>query len=419
MGGKMKYNKGIQRARLPFHISGKLLAIIIVIPVLLLTGCGGKSPADYYKEGQAYFNSGNYEKADESFSKAIDGNKERADYYISYAMNLIQLKRYEDAIINFERSILDKDNGVVRKNNKRAYRGEGIAYYRAYDYASAIENFNKALKINELEDMNQDILSYKGKAQEKSGLYKEAAKTFTEIIENNKSNAQAYINRGDIYHKMGEYEKSLADYNKAIKLKASNYDYYLAKYFLLLDMEDKEGAGEVLNQAAAINGTTEEDKFNMAKITYYKGDFETAIQMFGEAFGNGFTESYYYLGSIYEQQKDYENAVTNYGKYLETDGGSDNGRAYNQAAECLMKLKNYDEALVYIEDGIKVNDISVNQELKRNQIIVYEHLDRFEEAYKLVEAYLKVYPEDEAAKKEAIFLKSRLADSVIIKKETE
>ena len=415
----MKYNKGIQRARLPFHISGKLLAIIIVIPVLLLTGCGGKSPGDYYKEGQAYFNSGNYEKADESFSKAIDGNKERADYYINYAMNLIQLKRYEDAIINFERSILDKDNGVVRKNNKRAYRGEGIAYYRAYDYASAIENFNKALKINELEDMNQDILSYKGKAQEKSGLYKEAAKTFTKIIENNKSNAQAYINRGDIYRKMGEYEKSLADYNKAIKLKASNYDYYLAKYFLLLDMEDKEGAGEVLNQAAAINGTTEEDKFNMAKITYYKGDFETAIQMFGEAFGNGFTESYYYLGSIYEQQKDYENAVTNYGKYLETDGGSDNGRAYNQAAECLMKLKNYDEALVYIEDGIKVNDISVNQELKRNQIIVYEHLDRFEEAYKLVKAYLKVYPEDEAAKKEAIFLKSRLADSVIIKKETE
>lgn len=415
----MKYNKGIQRAGLPFHISGKLLAIIMIIPVFLLTGCGGKSPGDYYKEGQAYFGSGNYEKADESFSKAIEGNKERADYYISYAMNLIQLKRYEDAIINFERSILDKDNGVVRKNNKRAYRGEGIAYYRAYDYASAIENFNKALKINELEDMNQDILSYKGKAQEKSGLYKEAAKTFTEIIENNKSNAQAYINRGDIYRKMGEYEKSLADYDKAIKLKTSNYDYYLAKYFLLLDMEDKEGAGEVLNQAAAINGTTEEDKFNMAKITYYKGDFETAIQMFGEAFGNGFTESYYYLGSIYEQQKDYENAVTNYGKYLETDSGSDNGRAYNQTAECLIKLKNYEEALVYIEDGIKVNDISVNQELKRNQIIVYEHLDRFEEAYKLVEAYLKVYPEDEAAKKEAVFLKSRLPDTVLIKKETE
>ncbi|MDF2873204.1 MAG: hypothetical protein K0R05_4779, partial [Anaerocolumna sp.] len=365
------------------------------------------------------FNSGNYEKADESFTKAIDGNKERADYYISYAMNLIQLKRYDDAIINFERSILDKDNGVVRKNNKRAYRGEGIAYYRAYDYTSAIENFDKALKINELEDMNQDILSYKGKAQEKSGLYKEAAKTFTELLGNNKSNAQAYINRGDIYRKMGEYEKSLADYDKAIKLKASNYDYYLAKYFLLLDREDKDGAGEVLNQAAAINGTTEEDKFNMAKITYYKGDFETAIQMFGEAFGNGFTESYYYLGSIYEQQKDYENAVTNYSKYLETDGGSDNGRAYNQAAESLMKLKNYDEALVYIEDGIKVNDISVNQDLKRNQIIVYEHLDRFEEAYKLVISYLKVYPEDEAAKKEAIFLKSRLADSVTIKKETE
>lgn len=415
----MNFNKWTQETRLPVKISGVIFMLMLFIPVLLLTGCGSKSSADYYKEGQVYFNSGNYDKADESFTKAIEGNKERADYYISYAMNLIQLKRYDDAIVNFERSILDKDNGVVRKNNKKAYRGEGIAYYRAYDYTSAIDKFNKALNIKELTEMNQDILSYKGKAQEKSGLYKEAAKTFTEIIGNSKNNANAYINRGDIYRKMGEYKKSLEDYDKAIKLKASNYDYYLAKYFLLLDKEDKAGAEKVLKQAAAINGSTEEDKFNMAKVTYYQGDLKAAIQMFGEAFGNGFTESYYYLGSIYEQKKDYENAVTNYSKYLETEVGSDNGRAYNQAAECLMTLKNYEEALVYIEDGIKVNDISVNQDLKRNQIIVYEHLDRFEEAYKLMESYLKVYPDDEAAKKEEVFLKSRLADTVIIKKELD
>ncbi|SHO50812.1 tetratricopeptide repeat protein [Anaerocolumna xylanovorans] len=390
--------------------------IIVLTASLLLTGCGAKSAGDYYREGMEYFNSGNYEKADKSLKKAIEENGERADYYISYAMNLIQQKKYDDAIAYFERSLLDKDNAIVRKNNKQAYRGEGIAYYRLHDYKTAIEKFDKALAIKEQKDIDQDILSYKGMAQAKSGQYKEAAATYTKIIEADKGSAEAYKTRGDIYCKMGEYKKSLSDYDKAIKLEPRNYDFYFEKYFLMLNMKDEEGAKEVLSKAAAINGTTEKDKFNVAKVTYYKGDYETALQMFGEAFGNGFTESYYYLGLIYEKKKDYENAAENYSKYLESEEGRDNANACYRAAECLIKRNNYEEALGLIEDGIKINDVDVNQDLKRSQIIVYEHLTRYEEAYKLVKEYIKEYPEDEAAKKEETFLSTRAADAVTIPK---
>lgn len=393
--------------------------IMVLATSLFLSGCGAKSAKDYYKEGMAYFNSGNYEKADASLKKAMEENKERADYYISYAMNLIQQQKYDDAIAYFERSILDKDNAIVRKNNKQAYRGEGIAYYKAHDYKAAIEKFDKALAINELEDINRDILSYKGMAQAKAGLYKEAAATYTKIIEANKNSGDAYKTRGDIYCRMGDYKKSLADYDKAIKLEPHNYDYYFGKYFLMLDRKDEAGAKEVLSKAAAINGTTEEDKFNMAKVMYYKGDSDTALQMFGEAFGNGFTESYYYLGLIYENKKDYENAVQNYKKYIESDEGRDKGDAYNRVADCLIRLKNYKEALGYVEDGIKINDVDVNQNLKRSQIVVYEHLARYEEAYKLIKEYRKEYPEDEGAKKEEVFLNSRLSDAVTIPKDGE
>lgn len=399
--------------------SGLKRGLLILAAAFLLTGCSGKSAGDYYKEGMAYFDSGNYEKADESLKKAIEKNKERADYYTGYALNLIELGKYEDAVIYFERSILDKDNAIVRRNNKKAYRGEGIAYFKAHDYETAIEKFDKALAIHELDDMNLDILSYKGKAQENSGLYKEASDTYTKIIEENKNSGQAYKIRADIYRKMKEYDKSLADYDKAIKLDSRNYDFYIGKYLLLLDRKEEDSAKEVLAKAAAINGTTEADKFNMAKITYYMGDYDTAIQMFGEAFGNGFTESYYYLGLIYEQKKDYENGAANYGKYVESPEGKNNGGAYNRAAECLMRLKNYEEALVYIEDGLEVNDVEANQTLKRNQIIVCENLDRFEEAYKLVTKYIEDYPEDKDAQKEETFLKSRLADAVTIPKTEE
>lgn len=390
--------------------------ILILTAALFITGCSTKSAGDYYKEGMAYFHSGNYEKAGESLKKAVEGKKDRAEYYIGYAMNLIQQKKYEDAVVYFERSILDKDNAIVRKNNKQAYRGEGIAYYKAHDYKTAIDKFDKALAIKESDEINSDILSYKGMAQARSGLYKEAAETYTELIQEDKNNAEAYKTRGDIYSKIGEDKKSLSDYDKAIKLEPRNYDLYFGKYFLLLAKNDEAGAKEVLAKAEAINGTTEKDKFNMAKVKFYKGDYDTAKQMFGEAFGNGFAESYYYLGLIYEQNKDYKNAAGNYSKYIEDEEGRDNANAYNRAAQCLIKLKKYEEALGLIEDGIKVNDVDVNQMLKRSQVIVYEHLDRFEEAYKLIKEYRKEYPEDKEAKKEEIFLNSRLADRVTIPK---
>ncbi len=390
--------------------------ILILTAALFITGCSTKSAGDYYKEGMAYFHSGNYEKAGESLKKAVEGKKDRAEYYIGYAMNLIQQKKYEDAVVYFERSILDKDNAIVRKNNKQAYRGEGIAYYKAHDYKTAIDKFDKALAIKESDEINSDILSYKGMAQARSGLYKEAAATYTELIQEDKNNAEAYKTRGDIYSKIGEDKKSLSDYDKAIKLEPRNYDLYFGKYFLLLAKNDEAGAKEVLAKAEAINGTTEKDKFNMAKVKFYKGDYDTAKQMFGEAFGNGFAESYYYLGLIYEQNKDYKNAAGNYSKYIEDEEGRDNANAYNRAAQCLIKLKKYEEALGLIEDGIKVNDVDANQMLKRSQVIVYEHLDRFEEAYKLIKEYRKEYPEDEEAKKEEIFLNSRLADRVTIPK---
>lgn len=415
---RMKNQRKNHKMSCTFSMNFKKIqyGILILTAALFITGCSTKSAGDYYKEGMAYFHSGNYEKAGESLKKAVEGKKDRAEYYIGYAMNLIQQNKYEDAVVYFERSILDKDNAIVRKNNKQAYRGEGIAYYKAHDYKTAIDKFDKALAIKESDEIDSDILSYKGMAQARSGLYKEAAETYTELIQDDKNNAEAYKTRGDIYSKIGEDKKSLSDYDKAIKLEPRNYDLYFGKYFLLVAKNDKAGAKEVLAKAEAINGTTEKDKFNMAKVKYYKGDYDTAKQMFGEAFGNGFAESYYYLGLIYEQNKDYKNAVGNYSKYIEDEEGRDNANAYNRAAQCLIKLKKYEESLGLIEDGIKVNDVDVNQMLKRSQIIVYEHLDRFEEAYKLIKEYVKEYPEDEEAKTEEIFLNSRLADTVTIPK---
>lgn len=390
---------------------------VLILSIMLLGGCNRESAGNYYKEGIDYFHSGNYDKAEKSLAKAIELNGEKAEYYIDYGMNLIQLGRYDEAIIYFQKGIQDKKNLIVNKNNKVALRGEGIAYLKAHKYTEAIQKFEEALAIKESDKLNLDILYYKGNAQVKAGLYKEALDTYTDIIKMKPGDSSSYRARGDIYRRLGEFDSGLAEYDKAIDLDKNNYDYYFGKYFLMLDKKDTEGAKEVLKKALSIKGSTQKDKFNIAKVDYYMEEYENAIKGFSVAYSNGFFEAYYFLGDIYEKKGEYETAVNNYAMYIENEPVIESAAVYNQIATCYMKLDKYKEALAYIEDGIEMNDILIIKALKRNEIVVYENLSNFEKAYSLMKSYVKAYPEDESAAEELLFLKTRLPESVVIKEE--
>ncbi|MGB8455813.1 MAG: tetratricopeptide repeat protein [Anaerocolumna sp.] len=386
-------------------------AVILILTITLLGGCNSKSAGSYYKEGMDYFSSGNYDKAEASLSRALKINGDRADYYINYAMTLIQLDRYDEAIQYFNRIILDKDNSIVNKNNKLAYRGKGIAYFKSHDYKKAIEQFDKALTIGELSDLNMDILYYIGNSQAKAGLFDKAAETYTAVIKEKPSDAYTYYSRAYVYRMLKSYDKSLADYEKAIKLDNKNYDYYFGKYFLLVEKGDTEGAGTVLKMASNIKGTTREDNFNLAKVHYYMGNYENAISEFSEAFRNGFAEAYFFLGSIYEQKEDYENAVYNYSMYIKEETNITSAAVFNQIAFCQIKLTDYEEALSYIQTGLKYNDLEYDQSMKRNEIIVYENMGDFKKANTLMTEYLSGYPGDEDAAAESKFIKMRLPEA--------
>jgi tetratricopeptide (TPR) repeat protein len=384
---------------------------MVLLSAILLGGCGLESAGSYHKEGLEYFTSGSYDKAEASLSKALKLNGDRADYYIDYGMALIQLGRYEEAIQNFDRAILNKDNSIVNKNNKVAYRGKGIAYFKSHNYGKAIEQFDKALAMRELSDLNLDILYYKGNSQAKAGLFDKAIETYSSILQEKQTDAYTYYSRAYAYRMRKEYEKSLADYDKAIKLDNKNYDYYFGKYFLLLEQGDTEKATAVLSMAANIKGKTQEDYFNLAKVHYYMDDYDNAIVEFSEAYKNGFAEAYFFLGSIYERKEDYKNAVNNYSQYIKEEAYISSAAVYNQISYCQIKLNKYEDALSYIQTGLKYNDIEFNQSLTRNEIVIYENMGEFEKAAGLMKDYQKAYPEDEAAVKEYEFIKTRLPEA--------
>lgn len=386
-----------------------LLSGICFILISLITGCSQSE--NLYEDGKKSFVNGNYEEAAAFIEAAIKENPERAEYYIDYGLSLIKLERYEEALNVFDKAYVNKNIIIVNRNNKRLYRGKGITYYHMMEYDKAIVEFKKALEINELSGLDMDILYYIGSSQMTVGLYEEAINTYSRLIKLDSKSAEVYNSRALCYRSQGDFEKSLTDYDAAIRMEPGNYSHYFGKYYLLTENSDVANASEVLVKASELVTKTSEDQYNLAKVHFYQGDYEVALSELSEGFKNGFTEAYYYIGEIYRIKKDYPKAIYYYDIFIK-EGEISAPHVYNQIASCLIKTGDYTQALEYLEKGIAFNHAGSMQTLKKNEIVTYECLGEFDKVKEKLSQYITVYPTDKEAAREAQFVETRIMEAV-------
>ena len=80
---------------------------------------------------------------------------------------------------------------------------------------------------------------------------------------------------------------------------------------------------------------------------------------------------------------------------------------YNQLGLCEIARGDYQKALEAFQAGMQVGNSAMMQTLSFNEIVAYEHLGDFKQAFVLMENYLKNYPDDVQARREYQFLSSR------------
>ncbi len=156
------------------------------------------------------------------------------------------------------------------------------------------------------------------------------------------------------------------------------------------------------------------------------GDYAGAEKLFDEALeaGRGTVSEVQidilkYRGECELRQGKYDEAKTTYEALLHTDGAEENLEKYEGF---VSELENLDKLSAMV-DGINSGKYQETYELASetaaldgtltgkiswfNKAVCAEHLGNYEEAYELFNEYLKVYPEDQAAEKEADFLRTR------------
>lgn len=401
---KMRRAERIRRQKRARRMKMAALVILVVILigiVLLLFSFGQASRNN--RKGMNLYEQGEYEEALEKFDAALAKDKTNARYLINQGMAYTALGEYENALLSFDDAV---SNTNQNKLLMLAKRGSGIVYLSTGYYSMAVDLFTEALSYGSESygETEIDILYYLAEALNLSGDAAGAADCYTQIIEYQEDDADAYMLRGLAYQSVGDNEEAEADLKTALEMDTKNYKLYLALYEVLMAQDEEEEAEEILEEALELGGKTGEDYSNRGIIYMYQEDYENAAEAFNIALEKEYYNAYLGLAESLERQGDYEDAATQYENYLETD--TTNATAYNQYGLCLMELGRYEEAAAAFETGLALNDRLVDKELMFNEAIVYEYLSDWDTAYEKMAAFVEKYPEDTAGQHEYTFLES-------------
>lgn len=140
------------------------------------------------------------------------------------------------------------------------------------------------------------------------------------------------------------------------------------------------------------------------------GDYKEAITYFEKAVAKdkNASEAYRGMGIACFETEDYEKALSYFDEAI-GQGAEKTDTLYRLMGTCHMKLSQYEEAAEVYSEGLAGENIEegIRREMSRNRIAAYEKAGDWEQAKNCMDEYLAQYPEDEEAKREAEFLKTR------------
>jgi len=345
----------------------RMLCAVIFLFVMVLTGCGASKKNTSMEQG----------------------------------MTLIKQTDYQGALASFEQALKSGEDELL------TYRGLGLAYMGMIQYDKAIESFSKSLSYSSgsISQIEYDINYYLATAYYKAGQTENALKTYNAILALRPEEKDAHYLRGVIQLESGLVEEGKEDFNKAVSYDKSGCQMAIDVYQVMKENGYEEDGLTYLNQVMEKKAKTLSD-FDKGRICYYLGDLENACLYLDKANKDKNNEATtLFLGRAYEATGDTNFASSIYTNFLVNH--EDSEAVYNQLGVCKLSLGDYQAALEAFEKAMQIENCSILQTLKYNEIVAYEYLGDYKKATVLMETYLGSYPDDKKALREYDFLKTR------------
>jgi len=334
VNNKYRYIKSGNHKNLNKMAKNNLWTSIVLILVFLSTAVMGQNPRKFYKAGEEFIETANFEDAIAQFSKAIELDPDFVNAYIARANAYENVGKFEEASEDYKRALVFKP-----KEADISYR-LGATYNKLNKYEEALEALNKATKL----------------AKRNLPPYQEKVKTLLALEDYNfaikvadtalllKENALNFYQRGLVNEKLGKPNDAEKDYMKAIATDRRYIDVYLSMAELRIELNKLDQAMNNCN--TVINLDSRNTRAYLIRSEIYKKslDYVRAINDISQIIliEPENPEMYFKRGICYQEFNQHGNAINDFNKVISMNDKDPD--AYFKRAKSYEEIMNYEAA---------------------------------------------------------------------------
>lgn len=215
-------------------------AVLIIVLLFSLTELSAQKN-QLYDNGKKELKAGNYKKAIENFTKAIEKKQEIKYSHYNRGLAFLFLNEFDSAILDFS-EVIKKDSTIADAFNNR-----GLCYSYMGNTLKALSDLDKAIELDKkfaqayinrahtfilrtdyrnaqfdldtaimYEPNNPEIYYQLGRLNYNLDKFKESVDNYSKAINMGLANAKTFYNRANAYFKNNQLNEALQDYTSAI-----------------------------------------------------------------------------------------------------------------------------------------------------------------------------------------------------------
>jgi tetratricopeptide (TPR) repeat protein len=200
----------------------------------------------------------------------------------------------------------------------------------------------------------------------------------------------AYNNRGLLFYTRGEYDRALADYDKAIELDPGYIHAYNNRGIVLYAMEEDDRAVKDYTEAIKLDPGYVYAYNNRGIVLYFMDDYDRAIEDYTVAIGLDYAYAFAYnnRGNAYSANGDRDRAIKDYTDAIRIDPRY--ARSYYNLGNEYYDLKNYKRAIENYTEAIRLDPLDAY--VYNNRGSVYYDMGNYNNAIEDFDKALTIDP---------------------------
>ena len=214
------------------HLQSLIQGPAAQAPAAAMSPAASSAGGPLFQEGVSYENSGQYDKAIETFSQVIAQQPDFFDGYNHRGNSYALKKEYEKALPDYQRAV------ELSPGEATLYYNRALTYHLMKKFPEALADYNRAIELNAAY-----LKAYlnRGTLYAETGQPDKALADRSKIIDLDPQNAQWYSGRAAIYVFEKSFDEAIADLDKAVELdpQAAAYRFFRGMVYIEMDQKDK------------------------------------------------------------------------------------------------------------------------------------------------------------------------------------